>query len=379
MKNFILLGATGSIGSQTLDIIKKDKNFNLLGFSFFENVSRAKEIINEFKPKYVTMKDSSFKDEFNNFKDVTFFYGERGLLDLVKVEDYATIINSIVGLAGLAPTVEAIKAKKDILLANKETLVCAGDLIKRLVKENKVNLIPIDSEHSAIMQCLKVGKKKEIKKIIITASGGSFRDLSRSELENVTLVDALRHPNWNMGKKITIDSSTMVNKGLEVIEAHYLFDVDYSKIETVIHKESIIHSMVEYKDNGIIAHLAVPDMHLPIMYAMYYPRHLKGFTQELDFSNLNLSFKKMDTKRFPMVEKAYFVGRAGGVLPLVYNTSNEVAVSLFTNGKIKYLDIEDIITKSIDRFKDENIYDYDIDDLLEFDKKVRSIVLEKWS
>ena len=380
MKNFILLGATGSIGTQTLDIIRNDKNFNLLGFSFNERLDRAIEIIKEFKPKYVSYQNKNHEEKLREFSDVKLFFGEDGLCDLVKVEDKAVVINSIVGLAGLNPTVSSIKAKKDVLLANKETLVCAGDLVKELVNENGVKLIPIDSEHSAIMQCLKGHNKKDVKRIIITASGGSFRDLKRSDLENVTLSDAIKHPNWNMGTKITIDSSTMVNKGLEVIEAHYLFNMPYNKIETILHYESIVHSMVEFKDNGVIAHLANPDMHLPIKYAMYYPKHLKGFTSEMDFSKIgSLTFKKMDFERFPMVKLAYYVGKKGGILPLVYNTSNEVAVELFTKGKIKYLDIEKIISSEVDYYKDRNVFDFDIDYLLDFDKKLRMSILKKWS
>lgn len=381
MKDFILLGATGSIGTQVLDIIDSDKNFNLLGFSFKSNLDKAIAIIDKFSPKYVTVKDKEhlklLKEKYQN---ITFFLEDEGLCDLVKIKEDATVINSLVGLVGLKPTVCAILSKKDILLANKETLVCAGDLINKLVKENNVKLLPIDSEHSAIMQCLKGHNKNSVKKIIITASGGSFRDLDRCNLESVTLSDAIKHPNWSMGTKITVDSSTMVNKGLEVIEAHHLFNMPYSKIETVLHYESIIHSMVEFKDNGIIAHLATPDMHLPIKYAMYYPKHIKGFTEEIDFTKLsNLTFKKMDYERFPMVKLAYFVGEVGGILPLVYNTSNEVAVSLFVDGKIKYLDIEKIISSEVDYYKDKNVWNFDIDYLLDFDKKLRESILKKWS
>lgn len=382
MKEFILLGATGSIGTQVLDIINKDKNFSLLGFSFGENLNKALEIIEKFSPKYVTAKK---KEDYNLLKEkypnITFFLGDKGLSELAKINEIkAVVINSLVGLVGLAPTVSAITSKKDVLLANKETLVCAGDLINKLVKENNTKLIPIDSEHSAILQCLKVGSKKDVKRLIITASGGSFRDKKRSELEKVTLDDALNHPNWSMGKKITIDSSTMVNKGLEVMEAHHLFHLPYSKISVVIQKESIIHSMVEFNDGGVIAHLATPDMHLPIEYAMYYPKHIKGVTPSLDFDTLGqISFQKMDFERFPMLKLAYFVGESGGILPLVYNTSNEVGVDLFIKGKINYLDIEKIISSEVDYYKDKNVFDFDIDYLIDFDKKLREKILKKWS
>lgn len=381
MTEFILLGATGSIGTQTLDIIKNDNNFNLLGFSFGENFDRAIEIINEFHPKYVTCKmESDAKRIQNMFNDIRVFYGEEGLCELVRLNEGKKVINAIVGLAGLKPTAEAIKAKKDILLANKETLVCAGELIKKLVNDNNVNLLPIDSEHNALMQCLNVGKMCEVRRLIITASGGAFRDKTRDELVNVSLNDAISHPNWNMGKKITIDSSTMVNKGLEVIEAHFLFDVGYDRIETVIQKESIIHSMVEYNDGSVICHMANPNMHLPISYAMYYPMHVKNNTNFLDFEALKtLSFEKMDYERFPMVKLAYEVGKLGGILPLVYNTSNEVAVNLFMNEKIKYLDIEKIIIDTVNKYKNCNFFPEDIEEIISFDKKLRIELLEKWS
>ena len=380
MKNFILLGATGSIGTQVLDIIRKDNNFKLLGFSFGNNIKKAIEIIKEFKPKYVAITNLEYINSFNEFSDLNVFSGDDSLSKLVNMSEDYVLINSVSGIAGLKPTICAIKNHKDILLANKETLVCAGEIINKLVKENNVNLIPIDSEHSAISQCLKVGSKNEIKNIIITASGGAFRDKNRGELDNVTLEDATCHPNWSMGTKITIDSSTMVNKGLEIIEAHFLFDVPYEKIKTVIHKESIIHSMVEYFDGSVIAHLATPDMHLPIMYAMYYPHHLKGVTPSLDFNKLkNLSFEEMNYERFPMVELAYKVGELSGVMPLVYSTSNEVAVELFKQGKIKYLDIENIINEMVNNYIDKNILNPTLDDLIEIDQKVRKDVLEEWS
>lgn len=380
MKNFILLGATGSIGTQVLDIIRSDNNFRLLGFSYGDNTNKAIEIIKEFKPKYVSIKNDCDLLKLNEFKDLVVFSGKDSLADLVKVKEEYTLINSVLGMVGLKPTVEAIKNHHDILLANKETLVCGGEIINNLVKEYNVNLIPIDSEHSAIMQCLKAGNKSEVKNLIITASGGAFRDKSRKDLVNVKLEDALKHPNWSMGNKITIDSSTMVNKGLEIIEAHYLFDIDYKNIKTVIHKESIIHSMVEYNDGSVIAQLAIPDMHLPIMNAMYYPHHYKGVTPSIDFSKLSsLSFKEMDLERFPMVKLAYFVGEKKGILPLIYNCSNEVAVDLFIKSKIKYLDIENIINETVNKYIDSNILNPTLEDLLEIDAKVRKDILEKWS
>lgn len=382
MKEIILLGATGSIGCQVLDVIKDNKEFLLKGISFGNNIKKAIEIIDEFHPQYVCCLNQ--EDSINlekKYPDIAFFYGSVGLIDLVEVKcENGVVINAIVGTSGLVPTVKAIESKKDILLANKETLVVAGDLINELVSKYQVNLIPIDSEHSAILQCLNSGKKEEVKKIIITASGGSFRDLKREELNNVTLEEACTHPNWCMGTKITIDSSTMVNKGLEVIEAHHLFKIDYSKIETIIHKESIIHSMVEFNDGSVIAQMGNPDMRLPIMYALNYPHHIKNnIIKELDLCEIgNLSFKKMDYERFPLVRIAYEVGMIGGILPLVYNVSNEVAVSLFVRGKIKYLDIEKIIIETVDFFKERNVLKPSLEVLILFENLVKENILEKY-
>lgn len=382
MKEIVLLGATGSIGTQVLDVIKDNRNFSLKGFSFGKNIKRAMEIIEEFKPKYVC---ALFKSDAmmlkEKYQNVEFFFGNIGLIDLVEVDcENGVVINAIVGIAGLVPTVKAIESKKDILLANKETLVVAGDIINKLVKENNVRLLPIDSEHSAILQCLNTSRKEDVKKIIITASGGAFRNKSRKELENVTLKEATSHPNWSMGKKITIDSSTMVNKGLEVIEAHHLFNIDYSNIETVIHRESIVHSLVEFNDGSVIAQLGNPDMKLPIAYALNYPYHNNNnFVQKLDLVKIGkLSFEEMSFERFPMVELAYEVGRLGGILPLVYNVSNEVAVDLFINGKIKYLDIEKIIKETVEFFKDKNMLNPSLEVLLFFEGLIKEKILENY-
>lgn len=382
MKEIILLGATGSIGCQVLDVIKYNNEFLLKGISFGNNIKKAIEIIDEFHPQYVCCLNQ--EDSINlekKYPDIIFFYESVGLIDLVEVETKnGVVINAIVGTSGLVPTVKAIEARKDILLANKETLVVAGDLINELVSKYQVNLIPIDSEHSAILQCLNSGKKEEVKKIIITASGGSFRDLKREELNNVTLEEACKHPNWSMGTKITIDSSTMVNKGLEVIEAHHLFKIDYSKIETIIHKESIIHSMVEFNDGSVIAQMGNPDMRLPILYALNYPHHINNnIIKELDLCEIgSLSFKKMDYERFPLVKVAYEVGKIGGILPLVYNVSNEVAVNLFINGKIKYLDIEKIIIETVEFFKERNVLKPSLEVLILFENLVKENILEKY-
>lgn len=259
-KNIFLLGATGSIGTQVLDVVRSLNNIRVLSMAFGKNIKLGEKLIAEFKPEYVSTLDFDDMNYLKSlFPEISFGYGEEGLVKAATYSDSpGVIVNAIVGMAGLKPTVAGIKKNRDILLANKETLVVAGEIIKSLLKVYNVELIPIDSEHSAIYQCLQTGKKEDVSKVIITASGGSFRNLSRSELNNVCLEDALNHPNWKMGNKITIDSATMVNKGLEVIEAHFLFDLDYDQIETIIHPESIVHSLVEFKDNSLIAQLSLP-------------------------------------------------------------------------------------------------------------------------
>jgi 1-deoxy-D-xylulose-5-phosphate reductoisomerase len=281
-------------------------------------------------------------------------------------------------MVGVKPTIAAIKKGMRILLANKETLVVAGEIINRLLQEHHTELVPIDSEHSALFQCLQSGSKKEVNRLIITASGGAFRNRTRLELKDVSVAEALKHPNWEMGPKITIDSATMVNKGLEVIEAHYLFGIDYDRIETIIHPESIIHGMVEYNDKSVIAQLSLPDMRLPIQYALMYPEKLPNPKfRRLDLSELStLTFKKMDFERFPALRMAYRAGKAGGLAPAVFNAANEVAVSLFLKGKIKFLEIEDIIEEALETF--ENQANPTLDEILAADNKVRTCILEKY-
>lgn len=380
MKNIALLGATGSIGCQTLEIISNNNSYCLKSISIGKNINLARNIIKKFKPEFVSVLEYSDMVALNSeFPNILFGYGEEGLINAatyVNENDY--MINAVVGMVGLKPTVAAIKKKINILLANKETLVVAGDLIKSLVKEYRVQLLPIDSEHSAIFQCLQSGKNNCVSKIIITASGGAFRNKSRDQLSNVTVQEALKHPNWNMGAKITIDSATMVNKGLEVIEAHHLFDMDYEKIETIIHPESIIHSMVEFMDSSIIAQMSIPDMRVPIQYALSYPEKCENklFTN-LDLTNHSqLTFVKMDYERFPLLRLAYQVGKSGGVMPAIYNAANEMAVHLFLNYRIKFLDIEEIIFDSVS--KHSNISNPTLEEILNVDKEVKKRLLEKY-
>ncbi len=385
MKNIYLLGATGSIGMQTLEVIKSlGDSYRLVSIAFGSKLDIAIQIIEEFHPKLICT-NNYFNYNFlkNKYNNINVVFGNDGLIDAATCRYYDDgddiVINSLVGMIGLLPTIEAIKLNRTILLANKETLVVGGEIITKLLKEYKSELLPIDSEHSAIFQCLEGRNKNEVKKLIITASGGAFRNLSREELYNVTIEDALKHPNWSMGKKITVDCASMVNKGLEVIEAHYLFNIPYDQIETIIHPESIIHSMVEYKDNTIIAQLGKTDMRIPIQYAITYP-HKEQYKLDsaLDFNALNsLSFNKMNFDRYPLLKLAYDVGKLGGIMPAIYNASNEEAVKLFIENKIGFLDIEKIIVDCINGF--DNIINPTLDEILKIDSEVRDYIIKKYS
>lgn len=384
MKNIYLLGATGSLGTQTLDVLRTMKDsYRLVSIAFGNNLNKAIEIIEEFHPKLVcTSNIENYNYLVKEYNDIRILYGNEGLIETATYtfsNEENIVVNCLVGMIGLLPTIESIKKERKILLANKETLVVGGEIINKLLTKYNADIIPIDSEHSAIMQCLQGRNKKEIKKIIITASGGAFRDLTRVQLKNVTIDDALKHPNWNMGKKITVDCASMANKGLEVIEAHYLFNISYDNIETIIHRESIIHSLVEYKDNTIIAQMGKPDMRIPIQYALTFPEK-KEYTLDnsLDLNSLsNLSFMKMDYNRFPLLELAYKVGIQGGIKPTIYNASNEEAVNLFINKKIKFLEIESIVIDAVNHF--ENIISPTIDQIIEYDLKVREYVKNKYN
>jgi 1-deoxy-D-xylulose-5-phosphate reductoisomerase len=354
MKKIVILGSTGSIGTNALEVIRKSENrFEVVGISGHRNYNLLIEQIREFKPKYVSVgTEEGYEIIKREFSDIEVYLKDEGLKELASKDDYDILLTAVSGAVGIEATVEGIKKGKRIALANKETMVAAGPYINKLLKENpEAEIVPVDSEHSAIFQSMLGGKKDEVRKIIITASGGTFRGKKREELQEVTVDQALKHPNWAMGKKITIDSSTLVNKGLEVIEAHELFGVDYEDIEVLVHPQSIIHSMVEFKDRAVIAQLGAPDMKLPIQYAFTYPeREASSAMEPLDFTKVtNLTFEKPDHETFKGIELAFKAGKIGKTMPAVLNAANEVAVELFLKGQIKFLTIYEIIEKAMER------------------------------
>ncbi|KQL58663.1 MULTISPECIES: 1-deoxy-D-xylulose-5-phosphate reductoisomerase [Bacillaceae] len=352
MKKISLLGSTGSIGTQTLDVIRDHPQaFSLVALSCGVNIELARNQIKEFKPKLVSVaKEEDAKNLQREFgKEVEFYYGDSGLVEVAKSSDADVVVTAITGSVGLLPTLAAIDAGKPVAIANKETLVTAGHLVMEAAQKKGVSLIPVDSEHSAIFQALNGEPHKAIDRLILTASGGSFRDKARHELQDVTVEQALSHPNWSMGAKITIDSATMMNKGLEVIEANWLFNTDYDHIDVVIHKESIIHSMVEFHDRSVIAQLGTPDMRVPIQYALTYPdRFARPEGERLNLAELGkLHFKDLDFERYRCMKFAYEAGKSGGTMPTVLNAANEVAVAKFLKGEITFLQIEDVIEQAL--------------------------------
>ena len=375
MKQIALLGATGSIGIQTLDVIRlHPEEFNLYAMAFGRNVEKALPLIQEFQPRLVVVQDEETKHQLANHIDQTILIGADGLIEASVVDDVDVVVNAVMGSIGLPATLKAIQARKIIAIANKETLVTAGHLVMSEAKKYGVDLLPVDSEHSAIYQSLNGESKKDIHKLIITASGGSFRDKTREELVGVTVEDALNHPNWSMGAKITIDSASMMNKGLEVIEAHWLFDVPYDQIHVILHKESVIHSMVEFIDRSVMAQLGTPDMKVPIQYALTYPNRLDlPMTKQLELEEIaTLHFNKMDTVRFPCLRMAYEAGRAGGSMTTVLNAANEEAVQLFLEGKISFLEIESKIERALEQH--QRIHNPDLSTILSIDEETRERV-----
>lgn len=355
MKNIAVLGSTGSIGTQTLEIVRANDDLNVVSLAAGSNIEMLEKQIREFKPQVVCVYNEKKAEELKikvSDTDVKIVTGMDGLIETAVIKTADIVLTAVVGMIGIRPTIAAIKAGKDIALANKETLVTAGHIIMPLAKEYGIRILPVDSEHSAIFQSLQGNKKSQLSKILLTASGGPFRNTPKEDLKNVTVKDALKHPNWSMGRKITIDSATMVNKGLEVIEAKWLFDVDIDNIEVVVQPQSLIHSMVEYVDGGIMAQLGTPDMKLPIQYALFYPdrRTLDG--KRVNFFDIaNITFFKPDRDKFKGFDLAFRAGKAGGSLPTIYNAANELAVSKFLNEEIRFLDIPELIETAMNNHK----------------------------
>ncbi|WP_299509673.1 1-deoxy-D-xylulose-5-phosphate reductoisomerase [uncultured Rummeliibacillus sp.] len=376
MKLISLLGATGSIGLQTLDIVRDHSDeFAIVAFAAGKNIERTKEIIREFKPKLVSVQlEEDAHNLSKEFPQIDFTFGSKGLVDVATFSESNVLLNAVLGSIGLEATLAAIRKKKAIAIANKETLVTAGHLVISEAKKYGAPILPVDSEHSALWQSMQGENRKSISRLILTASGGSFRDKTREDLKNVTIKEALNHPNWSMGAKITIDSATLMNKGLEVIEAAVLYDMPYDKIDVLIHRESIIHSMVEYHDTSIMAQLGTPDMRTPIQYALSYPERLPRSTAErLDLAKIGqLHFEHVDLKRFRCLDFAYHAGRMGGTILTVMNAANEAAVGAFLQEKIKFLEIEDIIEKMMNDHV--NIQHPDLETILHVDKETRKTV-----
>lgn len=375
-KKITILGSTGSIGTQALEVLSELGNqFEIIGLSAGDNIELLSEQIRIFNPKTVCTKSKESADKIAIlFPDLIVEYGEFGLIELCKNKDNDIILVAVSGKIGLKPTITAIKNGINIALANKETLVMAGDIVMQMAKENNVDIIPVDSEHSAIHQCLKPENK--IQKLIITASGGPFKDKSIEEIKKATVKETLAHPKWNMGKKITVDSATLMNKGLEVIEAHHLYDVSYDQIKVVVHPQSVIHSAVEYVDGSVIAQLGLPSMHIPIQYAITYPERIEGIkTESFDFVKISrLDFEEPNIEKFPCLDLAFEAGKLGGTYPLCLNAANEEAVFAFLEGKIALYDIYEITKLVLDSH--ENIENPSIDDIFMIDDEIRQITRE---
>ena len=387
MKNISVLGSTGSIGTQTLEIVRANDDLKVVALAAGSNIEKLEEQISEFAPLLVCVFDEEKAEELKTRVDVEVVSGMDGLIKAATIDEAEIVVTAFVGMIGIKPTLEAIKAKKDIALANKETLVTAGHLVMPLAKENGVKILPVDSEHSAIFQSLQGNENNKIDKILLTASGGPFRGWTVDQMKDIKVEDALKHPNWAMGQKITIDSSTMVNKGLEVIEAKWLFGVGLDDIQVVVQPQSLIHSMVQYEDGGIIAQLGTPDMKLPIQYALYYPERKYLAGDRVDFEKISeISFEKPDLDNFKGLRLAYEAARRsdemskenpyfGDSMPTVFNAANEKAVAMFLNREIGYLDIADIIEYCME--KHDVIDNPTVDEILEVEQWVYEIIEEK--
>ena len=380
MKKIAILGSTGSIGTQTLEVARNNGDLEIVSLAAGSNIERLEAQIREFRPKTAAVwseeKARALRAAVQDL-DVRIVSGMEGLIEVCTASEAEIVVTAIVGMIGIVPTIAAMKAGKDIALANKETLVTAGHIIIPLAEETGVKILPVDSEHSAIFQCLNGENRKELKKILLTASGGPFRGRKREELVDIQVEDALKHPNWAMGRKITIDSSTLVNKGLEMMEARWLFGVEPKDIQIVVQPKSIIHSMVEFVDGAVIAQLGTPDMKLPIQYALYYPerRYLPG--ERLDFETLTqITFEKPDMETFTGLKLAFDAAAAGGSMPTVYNAANEKAVALFLDRRIGWLEIPEIIGKSMEAHK--VIPNPTVDEILETEKAVYEFIESRW-
>ena len=374
-KRILLLGASGSIGTQTIDIIEQHpEQYELVSFGVGKNIDYARKLLTKYPVSLISVERKEDSEELQKeFPHTRVTYGSAGLVELVTSVNYDLLVNALVGFVGLEPTLKALETKHNVALANKETLVVGGELVNKAALENGCIITPIDSEHSAIAQCLAGNPYKQIKKLIITASGGSFRKKTREELKNVTVEEALSHPNWTMGAKITIDSATMMNKGFEVMEAHYLFDIPYEQIDVLMHDESIIHSMVEYKDGAVMAELGTPDMRIPIQYAISDPENLRSelnLGESLDLAKVaTMHFHAPDYNRFPLLKLAYDIGKNPGTNQAVLNASNEVANAAFRNHRIPFLMIEEVVFKTVEAFENKPVTS--LEELIKVDQKAR--------
>lgn len=382
VKAITLVGSTGSIGTQTLDIVTQyPDQFRIVGLAAGRNVEMLAAQIRQFRPEIAAIcSEDKLPALQEAIKDLDsqpiLLAGEAGVIEVARYGDSQTVVTGIVGCAGLLPTIAAIEAGKDIALANKETLIAGGPVVLPLVEKHGVKLLPADSEHSAIFQCLQGVPKAGLRRILLTASGGAFRDWDVEKLAEVTVADALKHPNWSMGRKITVDSATLMNKGLEVIEAHFLFGLDYDDIDIVIHPQSIIHSLIELQDTSVLAQLGWPDMRLPLLYALSWPERIYTDWERLDLVKAgNLTFREPDHQKYPCMQLAYAVGRAGGSMPAVLNAANEQAVALFLEEKIRFLDIPRCIELVCDRHQNDNCANPSLDDIVAADKWARQEVL----
>ncbi|OCQ91391.1 1-deoxy-D-xylulose-5-phosphate reductoisomerase [Oscillatoriales cyanobacterium USR001] len=382
MKAITLLGSTGSIGTQTLDIVTQyPEQFRIVGLAAGRNVTMLAQQIRQFLPEIVAIRDEHSLPELKAaIADLDhqpiLLAGEAGVVEVARYGDTEAVVTGIVGCAGLLPTIAAIEAGKDIALANKETLIAGGPVVNPLIEKHGVKLLPADSEHSAIFQCLQGVPKGGLRRIILTASGGAFRDWPVEKLSTVKVADALKHPNWSMGRKITVDSATLMNKGLEVIEAHYLFGMEYDRIDIVIHPQSIIHSLIELQDTSVLAQLGWPDMRLPLLYALSWPERIYTDWEPLNLvKSGDLTFREPDHQKYPCMQLAYSAGRAGGSMPAVLNAANEEAVALFLDEKIEFLDIPKLIEKVCDKHEKDNCQNPSLDDIIAADKWARKEAL----